>query len=53
MRVTPTKAKNRFGSICAQTKRGPVFVEKAGQIDSVILSAEHDQALQASALVAR
>jgi hypothetical protein len=43
MRVTPTKAKNRFGSICAQTKRGPVFVEKAGQIDSVILSAKHDK----------
>mgnify|MGYP006164961599 FL=1 len=43
MRVTATEAKNRFGSICAKTKRGPVFVEKAGQIDSVILSAKHDK----------
>ena len=45
MRVTATEAKNRFGSLCAQAKREPVFVEKAGQIDSVILSAEHYQAL--------
>ena len=48
MRVTATEAKNRFGSLCAQAKREPVFVEKAGQIDSVILSAEHYQALQAN-----
>lgn len=47
MRVTATEAKNRFGSLCAQAKREPVFVEKAGQLDSVILSAEHYQALQA------
>lgn len=47
MHVTATEAKNRFGSLCAQAKREPVFVEKAGQIDSVILSAEHYQALQA------
>lgn len=47
MRVTATEAKNRFGSLCAQAKRGPVFVEKAGQLDSVILSAEQYQALQA------
>ena len=40
MRVTATEAKNRFGSLCAQAKREPVFVEKAGQIDTVILSAE-------------
>jgi prevent-host-death family protein len=46
MRVTATEAKNRFGSLCAQAKRGPVFVEKAGQLDSVILSAEQYQALQ-------
>jgi len=31
MRVTATEAKNRFGSLCAQAKREPVFVEKAGQ----------------------
>ena len=46
MRVSATEAKNRFGSLCAQAKREPVFVEKAGQIDTVILSAEHYQALQ-------
>jgi hypothetical protein len=48
MRVTATEAKNRFGSLCAQAKREPVFVEKAGQIDTVILSAEHYHALQAN-----
>jgi prevent-host-death family protein len=46
MRVTATEAKNRFGSLCAQAKRGPVFVEKSGQIDTVILSAEQYHALQ-------
>ena len=40
MRVSATEAKNRFGSLCAQAKRAPVFVEKAGQLDTVILSAE-------------
>ncbi len=48
MRVTATEAKNRFGSLCALAKREPVFVEKAGQIDSVILSLEHYRALQAN-----
>ncbi len=47
MRVTATEAKNRFGSLCAHAKREPVFVEKAGQLDTVILSAEQYQALQA------
>lgn len=47
MHVTATEAKNRFGSLCAQAKREPVFVEKAGQLDTVILSIEHYQALQA------
>lgn len=47
MRVTATEARNRFGSLCAQAKREPVFVEKAGQLDTVILSAEQYQALQA------
>lgn len=46
MRITATDAKNRFGSVCAQAKSGPVFVEKAGRIDTVILSAEQYQALQ-------
>ncbi len=48
MQVTATEAKNRFGSLCALAKREPVFVEKAGQIDSVILSLEHYKALQAN-----
>ncbi|MEO5688029.1 MAG: type II toxin-antitoxin system Phd/YefM family antitoxin [Burkholderiaceae bacterium] len=48
MRVTATEAKNRFGSLCAQAKREPVFVEKAGQLDTVILSAEQYLALQAN-----
>ncbi len=47
MRVTATEAKNRFGSLCAQAKREPVFVEKAGQLDTVTLSVEQYQALKA------
>jgi hypothetical protein len=47
MRVSATEAKNRFGSLCAQAKRAPVFVEKAGQLDTVILSAEQYEALRA------
>jgi PHD/YefM family antitoxin component YafN of YafNO toxin-antitoxin module len=57
MQITATEAKKRFDSICALAKREPVFVEKAGQIDTVILSAQQYQALQAnqnsSSLVAR
>ena len=45
MRVTATQARNRFGSLCAHAKREPVFVEKAGQLDTVILSAEANLAL--------
>jgi hypothetical protein len=48
MRVSATEAKNRFGSLSAQAKREPVFVEKAGQLDTVILSAEHYHALKAN-----
>lgn len=46
MRVTATQAKNRFGSLSAHAKREPVFVEKAGQLDTVILSAEQYHALK-------
>jgi prevent-host-death family protein len=46
MRVTATEAKNRFGAICAQAKEGPVFVEKAGQVDTVILSAAQYESLK-------
>ncbi len=48
MQITATEAKNRFGHFCAMAKKEPVFVEKAGQIDSVILSVDHYQALQAN-----
>lgn len=47
MRVTATEAKNRFGNLCTQAKREPVFVEKAGRLDTVILSAEQYQVLRA------
>jgi hypothetical protein len=47
MRVTATVAKNRFGSLSALARREPLFVEKAGPLDAVILSAQHDQAWQA------
>lgn len=47
MQVTATEAKNRFGHICAQAKREPVFVEKGGRVDSVILSVEQFEALKA------
>ena len=46
MPVTATQAKNQFGALCAQAKIAPVFVEKAGRIDTVILSAQHYAALQ-------
>ena len=48
MQITATEAKNRFGSICAHAKREPVFVEKAGQIDTVILSVDQYRTLQAN-----
>jgi hypothetical protein len=48
MQITATEAKNRFGSICTLAKREPVFVEKAGQIDTVILSLDQYRALQAN-----
>jgi PHD/YefM family antitoxin component YafN of YafNO toxin-antitoxin module len=48
MQVTATEAKNRFGYLCAQAKIEPVFVEKDGRIDSVILSAQQFEALKAT-----
>jgi PHD/YefM family antitoxin component YafN of YafNO toxin-antitoxin module len=48
MQVSATEAKNRFGYICAQAKTEPVFVEKDGRIDTVILSAQQFDALQAA-----
>lgn len=49
MQVTATQAKNRFGAICAQAKTEPVFVEKDGRIDTVIVSAKQFSELQAAA----
>ena len=48
MHVTATEAKNRFGAICAQAKTEPVFIEKDGRVDTVIISAKHFSELQAS-----
>ncbi|MDH4449544.1 MAG: prevent-host-death protein [Rhodoferax sp.] len=48
MRVTATEAKNRFGYVCAQAKASPVFIEKYGRIDSVILSLQDFEALKAA-----
>jgi prevent-host-death family protein len=48
MQVTATQAKNRFGAICAQAKTEPVFVEKDGRIDTVIVSAKMFSELQAA-----
>jgi prevent-host-death family protein len=47
VKVTATEAKNRFGSLSAQAKRGPVVVHKAGKPDTVILSYEDYQRLAA------
>ncbi|MBP6718656.1 MAG: prevent-host-death protein [Rhodoferax sp.] len=49
MQVTATEAKNRFGYVCSQAKIEPVFVEKDGRIDSVILSLQQFEALKISA----
>jgi len=49
MQVTATQAKNRFGAICAQAKITPVFVEKDGRIDTVIVSAHQFEAMQNAA----
>jgi len=49
MQVTATEAKNRFGAICAQAKTKPVYVEKDGRIDTVIVSAQQFEALQSAA----
>ncbi len=48
MQVTATQAKNRFGAMCAQAKTEPVFVEKDGRIDTVIVSAKQFSELQSA-----
>lgn len=49
MQITATQAKNRFGFFCAQAKADPVFIEKDGRPDSVIVSFEAYTALKKSA----
>ncbi len=49
MHISATEAKNRFGYVCTQAKRAPVFVEKGGRVESVILSAEEFASLNARA----
>lgn len=51
MQVSATQAKKRFGAICAQAKTKPVFVEKGGRIDTVIVSAKHFSELQAASRI--
>ncbi len=48
MQITATQAKNRFGSVCAQAKTEPVYVEKDGRIDTVIVSIAQFNQLQAA-----
>lgn len=48
MHVTATQAKNRFGYVCAQAKIEPVFVQKDGRVDSVIVSVEQFEALKSA-----
>ncbi len=52
MQVTATQAKNRFGAMCAEAKIAPVYVEKDGRIDTVIVSAQQFEALQSAAQAA-
>ena len=51
MQITATEAQNRFGYVCAQAKREPVFVEKAGRVDSVILSVQQYDEIMAQTLL--
>lgn len=48
MQVTATEAKNRFGYVCAQAKTAPVFVEKDGRIDTVIVSIQQFEAFKSA-----
>ena len=48
MQVTAAHAENRFGALCEHAKTEPVFVEKDGRIDTVIVSAKQFSELQAA-----
>jgi prevent-host-death family protein len=49
MDVTATEAKNRLGQVLEHAQREPVFIGKSGRRHSVLLSAEHYDALVAAA----
>ena len=49
MQISATQAKNRFGAICAEARIAPVYVERDGQIDTVILSIQQLEALKLAA----
>ena len=51
MQVTATQAKNRFGAMCSHAKTEPVFVEKDGRIDTVIVSAKQFSELQTASRI--
>ncbi len=48
MHVTATQAKNQFGAMCTHAKTAPVFVQKDGRVDTVIVSAQQFEALKAA-----
>ena len=48
MRVSAIQAKNRYGAMCTHAETEPVFVEKDGRVDTVILSTDQFDALSAS-----
>ncbi|KQP13085.1 type II toxin-antitoxin system Phd/YefM family antitoxin [Pseudorhodoferax sp. Leaf267] len=48
MQVTATQAKNRFGALCAQAKVEPVFIEKDGRVDTVIVSIQQFEAMKSA-----
>ena len=48
IRVSAAETNNRFGRLSPPAKREPVFVEKAGHLDTVIMPAEHYFALEVS-----
>ena len=49
MQVSATQAKNRFGAICAEARIAPVYVERDGRIDTVIVSGQQFEALKLAA----
>ena len=50
MQVTATEAKNRLGQMLDHCQREPVVIAKSGRRHSVLISAEHYDALVAGSL---